>query len=48
MYEFPTEKLLLQFRVQRAENGDLEIGDHPVDKVVYGKKSSTRLQYPCL
>ena len=36
--EFSTERRLLQFRAQRAENGDLEIGYHPVDKVVYGKK----------
>ena len=36
--QLPTERRLLQFRVQRDENGGLKTGDHPVDKVVYGKK----------
>ena len=34
--------------VQRDQNGDLEIGDHPVNKVLDGEKSSTRLRYPSL
>ena len=39
MLHFPTERRLLQFRVQRVENGDLEFGIYAMDKVVYGKKS---------
>ena len=33
------ERPLLQFIEQRAENGDLEIGDYPVDKVVYREET---------
>ena len=29
---FPTERRLLQLIVQHAENGDLEIGDHPCEQ----------------
>ena len=31
-------KLQPEFRIQGAENGNLEIGDNPVDKVVQMKK----------
>ena len=33
--------------MQSAAKRDLEIGDHPVNKALDGKKSSTQLQYPC-
>ena len=39
MLQFPTERRLLQFRVQRVENGDLEFVVYAKNKVVYGKKS---------
>ena len=42
MLHFPTERRLLQFRVQRVENGDLEFGIYAMDKVVYGKKCNIR------
>ena len=48
--QFPTE-MTAAVQSATAEHGDLEIGDHSVDKIVYWEKkssSSTRLQYPCL
>ena len=48
LLQFPTERRLLQFRVQRAENDDLEIGDYPVEKVVYGKKVYYPITIPLL
>ena len=32
LLQFSTARLLLQFTVQRSENGNLELGDHPVEK----------------